>query len=82
MNFNESNNCGDFFTKSLEEEKKRKKEFSNHWKFSTEESKNRLLLLGHEDIDELCKWLADQGIYIKTFELDKEIEEMLKLEKN
>jgi hypothetical protein len=47
-NFSESSTNVDFFTKSLEEEKKRKKEFSNHWKFLLEESRQKLLLLGHE----------------------------------
>jgi hypothetical protein len=47
-NFSDSSVNVDFFTKPLEEEKKRKKEFSNHWKFVSEESRQRLLLLGHE----------------------------------
>jgi hypothetical protein len=47
-NFSDSSANVDFFAKALEEEKKRKKEFSNHWKYLSEESRQRLLLLGHE----------------------------------
>lgn len=50
-NFTHSTNSNDFFTKTLEEEKKRKKEFSNYWKFLPEDSRQKLLLLGHEEVD-------------------------------
>ncbi len=46
VNFAHSHSIPDFFTKPLEEEKRRKKELSSHWKFLCEDSKERLLLLG------------------------------------
>ena len=69
MNFSRSYRSSEAITKGLEEERKRKKEFNNNWKFMPEDMKQKFLLLGHADVDALREWLNDQGIPVKPLEL-------------
>lgn len=44
--------------------------------------KQKLLLLGHSNAESLCEWLNDQGVAVKLNDIQKELEELLKLERN
>lgn len=64
-NFSEYAKNSEALGRGLEEEKKRKKEFSNSWKFMPQEIRGKLLLLGHTDTASLLLWLNEHEVNIK-----------------
>lgn len=89
LRFRESMLDCQFISKSLEQEKRRKKEFNTYWKYLSQESRQNLLFIrkkiyyiGHSSIAELHKWLTINDVFLSEEELKAEIEELLKMEKN
>lgn len=54
--------AGQAVSVQLEEEKKRKKDFSVHWKFLSEEGRQRLLMLGKSSLEGLRELLLHRNI--------------------
>lgn len=74
--FKESMKNSDSIGKNLENEKKRKKEFSMNWKYLSEDLKKKLLLLGiissyvgHTSLEGLVNWMNSNNINLKIKDL-------------
>lgn len=64
-NFSEYGRSSEAIGRGLEEEKRRKKEFSNSWKLMAQEAREKLLLLGQADTGALLEWLNEHEASIK-----------------